>query len=51
MAKKTKVGTDVDQVKKQNAQAQNGQFKTEFAEETNVQSVRQQNQQSQAKKQ
>lgn len=49
MAKKTKAGTDVDQVKKQNAQA-GGQFAGEFGSETNAQEVRQQNQKSKANK-
>ncbi|MFT8872216.1 MAG: gamma-type small acid-soluble spore protein [Sporolactobacillus sp.] len=51
MAKKTNVGTDVEQVKKQNAQSKNGQFGGEFASETNAQEVRQQNQKSQQNKQ
>ena len=51
--KKTKAGTDAQQVKKQNkqsAQSQAGQYGTEFGEETNVEKVRKQNQQSQQKK-
>lgn len=54
MPKKTKANTDAQQVKKQNqqsAQAQPGQYGTEFGEETNVQEVKKQNQQSQQKKQ
>lgn len=49
---KSQAGTDVQQVRKQNAQSQQGQgqFGTEFASETNVQQVRQQNAQSQQKK-
>ena len=49
---KTQSGTDIQQVKKQNGQAQRGQgqFGTEFASETDVQEVRRQNQQSQSKK-
>jgi small acid-soluble spore protein E (minor gamma-type SASP) len=52
---KTQAGTNVQQVKQQNAQAgQAGQaqqqFGTEFASETNAQEVKQQNQQSAAKK-
>lgn len=50
MAKKTKAGTDVQQVQKQNNKAASGQFNAEFANETDAQSVRQQNQQSQANK-
>lgn len=55
MAKKSKAGTDVQQVQKQNQaaatnQAAAGQFTTEFANETDAQSVRQQNQKSQANK-
>lgn len=51
--KRTQAGTDAQQVKKQNqqsAQAQPGQYGTEFGEETDAQQVRQQNQQSQQKK-
>ncbi|MDD9150392.1 MULTISPECIES: gamma-type small acid-soluble spore protein [unclassified Sporolactobacillus] len=52
MAKKTNVGTDVEQVKKQNAQVgSSGQYGSEFASETNAQEVRQQNKKSQANKQ
>ncbi|GGL64773.1 gamma-type small acid-soluble spore protein [Sporolactobacillus putidus] len=51
MAKKTNVGTDVEQVKKQNAQVGSGQFGSEFGSETNAQEVRQQNKKSQANKQ
>lgn len=40
MAKKTKSGTDVEQVQKQNA----GQYGTEFASQTNAQEVKSQNQ-------
>ncbi|MGG4264454.1 gamma-type small acid-soluble spore protein [Peribacillus simplex] len=51
---KSQAGTDVQQVKKQNAQSQQGQsqgqFGTEFASETNVQEVKQQNQKSQSNK-
>lgn len=50
---RTQAGTDAQQVKKQNqqsAQAQPGQYGTEFAEETDAQQVKQQNQQSQQKK-
>ncbi|GGA89292.1 gamma-type small acid-soluble spore protein [Ornithinibacillus halotolerans] len=50
--KKTASGTNVQHVKQQNAQAQQGQGKygTEFASETDAQQVRKQNQQSQANK-
>lgn len=51
MAKKTNAGTDVEQVKKQNAQAGSGQFESELSSETNAQEVRQKNQKSQASKQ
>ncbi|RYL88911.1 gamma-type small acid-soluble spore protein [Sporolactobacillus sp. Y61] len=53
MAKKTNAGTNVEQVKKQNAQSQSGagQFGSEFASETNAQEVRQQNKKSQQNKQ
>ncbi|HLS23579.1 MAG TPA: gamma-type small acid-soluble spore protein [Pseudogracilibacillus sp.] len=54
MPKKTKANTDAQQVKKQNqqsAQAQPGQYGTEFGEETNVEEVKKQNQRSQKKKQ
>ncbi|MCP3739662.1 gamma-type small acid-soluble spore protein [Rossellomorea sp. BNER] len=49
---KTQAGTNVQQVKQQNAQAGQAQqqFGTEFASETNAQEVKQQNQQSAAKK-
>jgi len=49
--KKTQAGTNVSKVKQQNAQsASGGQFGTEFASETDVQEVKKQNQQSEAKK-
>lgn len=54
LPKKSKAGTNAQQVKKQNqqsAQAQPGQYGTEFAEETNAQQVKKQNQQSAQKKQ
>ena len=49
---KSQAGTDVQQVRQQNAQSQQGQgqFGTEFASETNVQEVKQQNQRSQSNK-
>ncbi|MFD2759599.1 gamma-type small acid-soluble spore protein [Lentibacillus juripiscarius] len=57
MAKKqqpnqTTAGTNVQQVKKQNQKAQQGQsqYGTEFASETDAQEVRKQNQQSQQNK-
>ncbi|HLR43386.1 MAG TPA: gamma-type small acid-soluble spore protein [Pseudogracilibacillus sp.] len=52
--KKSKAGTNVQKVKKQNkqaAQSQPGQYGTEFAEETNAQEVKKQNQKSQQNKQ
>lgn len=56
MAKKTKVGTNVEEVKRQNQQSQSGsnqqqgQFSSEFASETNAQEVRKQNQKSKQNK-
>lgn len=49
---KTSAGTNVQKVKQQNQQAQQGQgqYGTEFASETDAQSVRQKNQKSQQKK-
>jgi small acid-soluble spore protein E (minor gamma-type SASP) len=52
---KSQAGTNIQEVRQQNAQSQSGQgsqgqFGTEFASETNAQEVRQQNQQSQARK-
>ncbi|OES45067.1 gamma-type small acid-soluble spore protein [Domibacillus iocasae] len=48
---KTTAGTDVNQVRRQNAaSAQGQQYKTEFASETNAQEVRQQNAASEANK-
>lgn len=51
---KSQAGTNVQQVRQQNAQSAGsagaGQFGTEFASETNAAEVRQQNQQSQANK-
>lgn len=56
-ANKTSAGTNIQEVRQQNAQSagmgaagSQGQFGTEFGSETNAQQVRQQNQQSQAKK-
>ncbi len=48
----TVAGTNVQKVKQQNQQAQQGQgqFGTEFASETDAQQVRQQNQKSQQNK-
>lgn len=51
MANKMNAGTDAEQVKKQNAQSQNGQNSGEFGNETDAQQVRQQNQKSQQNKQ
>lgn len=51
--KKSKAGTNVQKVKKQNkqaAQSQPGQYGTEFGEETNAQDVARQNQLSQQNK-
>lgn len=51
MAKKnSQSGTNVQHVKQQNAKSTQGNFGTEFASETDVQQVRQQNQQAEAKK-
>lgn len=51
---KTQAGTNIQEVRQQNAQtagqAGQGQFGTEFASETNAQEVRQQNQQAEARK-
>ncbi|BAU27287.1 gamma type small acid-soluble spore protein [Aneurinibacillus soli] len=49
MAKRSKANTNVDQVRQQNAASQMGNSDTEFASETDVQAVRQANQQSAAK--
>ncbi|MCA1041276.1 gamma-type small acid-soluble spore protein [Bacillus infantis] len=49
----SQAGTNIQEVRQQNAQAsqgQQGQYGTEFASETNVQEVRQQNQQAEARK-
>ncbi|MEH7884769.1 gamma-type small acid-soluble spore protein [Bacillus sp. JJ1609] len=49
----SQAGTNIQQVRQQNAQSgqgAQGQFGTEFASETNAQEVRQQNQQAEAKK-
>ncbi len=45
-AGKTSSGTNIQEVRQQNAQAGQGQFGTEFASETNAQEVRRQNQQA-----
>ncbi|MGE6258237.1 gamma-type small acid-soluble spore protein [Heyndrickxia sporothermodurans] len=52
---KSQAGTNINEVKQQNAQsaqgtAGQGQFGTEFGSETDVQSVRQQNQQAESRK-
>nr|WP_071396102.1 gamma-type small acid-soluble spore protein [Bacillus tuaregi] len=50
----SQAGTNIQQVRQQNAQSaqgqSQGQFGTEFASETNVQEVRQQNAQAEANK-
>ncbi|GAA0370100.1 gamma-type small acid-soluble spore protein [Bacillus horti] len=46
---KSQAGTDIQKVRQQNQQSNQGQ-NAEFAAETNAAEVRQQNQQSQAKK-
>ena len=54
MPKKSKAGTNVQKVRKQNersAQSQPGQYGTEVAEETTAEEVRKQNQKSQQNKQ
>lgn len=51
MAKRSSANTNVNQVRQQNAASQMGQSETEFASETDVQAVRQANQQSAAKAQ
>lgn len=50
MARKTKTGTNVQKVRQQNAASLAGNSDVEFASETDVQAVRQQNQQSQQNK-
>ena len=47
---KTKAGSNINEIKQQNAQSAQGNLDTEFASETDVQSVKQQNQKSEAKK-
>ena len=53
MANRTKAGTDIQEVKRQNAQSaskqSSGQYGTEFASETDVQEVKRQNAQSASK--
>ncbi|MED4403493.1 gamma-type small acid-soluble spore protein [Metabacillus fastidiosus] len=51
-AGKTTAGTNIQHVKQQNAQSAGaaGQFGTEFASETDVQKVKQNNQQAEANK-
>ncbi|MGM8363844.1 gamma-type small acid-soluble spore protein [Virgibacillus sp. W0181] len=46
----TASGTNVQKVKKQNQQAAQGQYGTEFASETDAQEVRKQNQKSKQNK-
>lgn len=50
MAKKSKAGTNVQKVKQQNQMAQQGQYQSEFASETDAQEVKQQNKKSQQNK-
>lgn len=56
MAKKSQAGTNIQQVRQQNAKSAQagagaaGQFGTEFASETNAQQVRQQNAQAEQNK-
>lgn len=47
---KTQAGTNIQEVKQQNASSAQGQYGTEFASETNAQEVKQQNQQAEAQK-
>jgi len=47
---KTEAGTNIKQVRKQNQLAQQGQYETEFASETDAQSVKERNQKSQQNK-
>ncbi|GAB4074407.1 hypothetical protein GCM10028778_19100 [Barrientosiimonas marina] len=46
----TKTGTNVEDVKKQNQQAKQGQYETEYAAETDVQSVKERNKKSEQNK-
>lgn len=46
----SQAGTNIQQVRQQNAQSAKGQYGTEFASETNAQEVRKQNQQAEARK-
>jgi small acid-soluble spore protein E (minor gamma-type SASP) len=46
----SQAGTNVQKVKQQNAASAQGQYGTEFASETDVQAVRQANQQAEARK-
>ncbi|MCF3943610.1 gamma-type small acid-soluble spore protein [Oceanobacillus alkalisoli] len=48
--KNSKAGTNVQKVKQQNQMAQQGQYETEFADETDAQEVKKQNQKSQQNK-
>ena len=47
---RTQSSTNAQQVQKQNAASASGQYGTEFASQTDVQEVRKQNQQAEAKK-
>jgi small acid-soluble spore protein E (minor gamma-type SASP) len=49
MAKRSKTGTNVDQVRAQNAASQAGNSDVEFASDTDVQAVRKANQKSKNK--
>lgn len=48
--RKSQSGTNVEEVRRQNQMAQQGQYETEFASETDAQEVRRQNQKSQQNK-
>jgi len=47
---KSAAGTNVQKVKQQNQMAQQGQYETEFADETDAQQVKKQNKKSQNNK-
>lgn len=48
--KNSKAGTNVQKVRQQNQMAQQGQYETEFASETDAQEVKRKNQKSQQNK-
>ncbi|WP_420795693.1 gamma-type small acid-soluble spore protein [Lederbergia galactosidilytica] len=48
--KKSKAGTNVEQVKQQNAASAQGNYGAEFASETDVQSVKERNKKAEANK-